>query len=132
MKPLCSSTIFLQMARPMPVPSYWFLSCRRLNIPKICSEYFCSKPMPLSSYKDAAVFISRLFYGAFFRAVQLRPDFNNRGYIGVGILQRVAYQVIKQRLHQPGGLRINAAVLLLLILRFFSAIFSSIPCEYFL
>ena len=48
-KPLCFSTIFLQSARPIPVPSNSVLRWRRLNIWKICSAYFCSNPIPLSS-----------------------------------------------------------------------------------
>ena len=38
----------LQIARPMPVPGYFCRVCSRWKITKICSQYCCSMPMPLS------------------------------------------------------------------------------------
>ena len=47
--PLWFCTIFLQIASPIPVPSYSLLPWRRWKSSNICSAYFCSKPMPLSA-----------------------------------------------------------------------------------
>jgi hypothetical protein len=47
--PLWRSTIFRQIARPMPVPSYSLRPCKRWKIWKMRSRYFSSKPTPLSS-----------------------------------------------------------------------------------
>src|SRR5580704_3596042 len=44
----CRSTIFLQMANPIPVPANSSRLCRRWNIPKILSKYCGSMPNPLS------------------------------------------------------------------------------------
>src|SRR5476649_1099634 len=46
--PPCRSTIFLQMASPMPVPANSSRLCRRWNMPKILSKYWASIPSPLS------------------------------------------------------------------------------------
>ena len=46
-EPPYPSTIFWQIARPIPVPGYLF-PCRRLKMPKTCLEYCGSIPMPLS------------------------------------------------------------------------------------
>ncbi len=48
MSPPCRSTILLQMARPIPVPSYSPLACSRWNILKIRSACRGSMPIPLS------------------------------------------------------------------------------------
>src|SRR5271154_7003958 len=48
MAPPCRSTIFLQMANPMPVPANSSRLCSRWNIPKIFSKYCGSIPRPLS------------------------------------------------------------------------------------
>src|SRR5580693_436455 len=45
---LCRSTIFLQMANPMPVPANSSRLWSRWNIPKIFSKYCGSIPRPLS------------------------------------------------------------------------------------
>src|SRR5712692_2588038 len=47
-RPPCCSTIFLQMAKPIPVPSYSSRLCKRWKIRKIRSRYCGSIPMPLS------------------------------------------------------------------------------------
>src|SRR5208282_5740276 len=44
MLPPCRSTIFLQIAKPMPVPANSSRLCRRWNIPKIFSKYCGSIP----------------------------------------------------------------------------------------
>src|SRR5580700_1571985 len=46
--PPCRSTIFLQMASPMPVPANSSRLCSRWNMPKILSKYCGSIPNPLS------------------------------------------------------------------------------------
>src|ERR1700727_3156757 len=46
--PPCLSTIFLQMASPMPVPANSSRLCSRWNMPKILSKYCGSIPNPLS------------------------------------------------------------------------------------
>src|ERR1700687_1814823 len=48
MVPPCRSTIFLQMANPMPVPANSSRLCNRWNTPKILSKYCGSIPNPLS------------------------------------------------------------------------------------
>jgi signal transduction histidine kinase len=48
MSPPCRSTIFLQMANPMPVPANSSRLCSRWNMPKILSKYCGSIPSPLS------------------------------------------------------------------------------------
>ena len=48
MRPPWRSTIFLQMARPMPVPGYSFRVCSRWKMTKMRSKYSGSMPMPLS------------------------------------------------------------------------------------
>ena len=48
MRPPWNSTILLQIARPMPVPVYSSLGCRRWKITKIRSAYRGAMPMPLS------------------------------------------------------------------------------------
>src|SRR5229473_4902463 len=48
MLPPCRSTIFLQMASPIPVPANSSRLCSRWNIPKIFSKYCASIPNPLS------------------------------------------------------------------------------------
>src|SRR5271170_6829743 len=48
MLPPCRSTIFLQMAKPMPVPANSSRLCSRWNTPKILSKYCGSIPSPLS------------------------------------------------------------------------------------
>src|SRR5712692_10871806 len=47
-RPPCCSTIFLQMANPIPVPSYSSRLWSRWKIRKIRSRYFASMPTPLS------------------------------------------------------------------------------------
>ena len=49
--PPCRSTILRHMARPIPVPSYSLLPCRRWKGTNMRSRYCSSKPMPLSSTK---------------------------------------------------------------------------------
>src|SRR5258706_555245 len=49
MRPPWRSTTFLQMARPMPVPGYSPIVCRRWNSMKMRSKYCGSMPMPLSA-----------------------------------------------------------------------------------
>src|SRR6266850_8461186 len=46
MRPPWRSTTFLQMARPMPVPGYSPIVCRRWNSMKMRSKYCGSMPMP--------------------------------------------------------------------------------------
>jgi putative ABC transport system permease protein len=46
--PPCRSTIFLQIARPIPVPANSSRLWRRWNIPKMRSKYWASMPSPLS------------------------------------------------------------------------------------
>src|SRR6185369_2719437 len=46
--PPCRSTIFLQIASPMPVPANSSRLCSRWNMPKIFSKYCGSIPSPLS------------------------------------------------------------------------------------
>src|ERR1700682_861113 len=48
MLPPCRSTIFLQMANPMPVPANSSRLCSRWNMPKIFSKYCESIPSALS------------------------------------------------------------------------------------
>ena len=48
MLPPCRSTIFLQMAKPMPVPANSSRLWSRWNMPKILSKYCGSIPSPLS------------------------------------------------------------------------------------
>src|ERR1700733_7649536 len=57
--PPCRSTIFLQIANPMPVPSKSSRLCRRWNMPKILSKYCDSIPSPLSSTEN--IHFSQLF-----------------------------------------------------------------------
>src|SRR5713226_1198098 len=47
-RPPCCSTIFLQMANPIPVPGYSSRLWSRWKIRKIRSRYFASMPTPLS------------------------------------------------------------------------------------
>src|SRR5712691_10442974 len=47
-RPPCLSTIFLQTARPMPVPGYSSRRWSRWNMTKSRSKYFGSMPIPLS------------------------------------------------------------------------------------
>ena len=51
MLPPCRSTIFLQIARPMPVPANSSRLCSRWNMPKILSKYCGSIPSPLSLHR---------------------------------------------------------------------------------
>src|ERR1700733_11833837 len=63
MLPPCRSTIFLQMANPMPVPSNSSRLCKRSNMPNILSKYFASIPSPLSLTEKthlASPFFARL------------------------------------------------------------------------
>src|SRR5665647_224939 len=46
--PPCLSTIFLQIASPMPVPGYSSFLCSLLKTSKIFPEYCGSIPIPLS------------------------------------------------------------------------------------
>src|ERR1700722_1738119 len=48
MTPPCLSTIFLQMANPIPVPANASRLCSLWNMPKILSKYCGSIPSPLS------------------------------------------------------------------------------------
>src|SRR5208282_6903441 len=48
MVPPCRSTIFLQMAKPMPVPANSSRLCNRWNMPNIFSKYCGLIPNPLS------------------------------------------------------------------------------------
>src|SRR5205085_6225732 len=49
MRPPWRSTTFLQIARPMPVPGYSPMVCRRWKSMKMRSKYCGSMPMPLSA-----------------------------------------------------------------------------------
>src|SRR5680860_384773 len=57
MLPPCRSTIFLQMANPMPVPANLSLLCSRWNMPKIFSKYCESIPSPLSCTENTHFFL---------------------------------------------------------------------------
>ncbi len=56
MLPPWRSTIFLQMASPMPVPANSSRLCRRWNMPKILSKYCESIPSPLSLTENTHFF----------------------------------------------------------------------------
>src|ERR1700675_80052 len=56
MLPPCRSTIFLQMANPMPVPSNSSRLCSRWNISNIFSKYWESMPIPLSCTENVHFF----------------------------------------------------------------------------
>src|SRR6266436_5617749 len=62
MLPPCRSTIFLQMANPMPVPENCSRVCSRWNMPKIFSKYCESIPSPLS--RTANIHFSSPFLAA--------------------------------------------------------------------
>ena len=53
MRPPQFSTIFLVMDRPMPVPEYSSLVCRRWNNSNILVKYSSEMPMPLSATQNS-------------------------------------------------------------------------------
>ena len=55
--PPCFSAMCLHSASPSPVPSYWFLECSLVKVLKMVSEYFGSKPMPLSEIFNFTAFL---------------------------------------------------------------------------
>src|SRR5215207_4450463 len=59
MRPPWRSTIFLQIARPMPVPGYSARVCRRWNSTQIRSRYCDSMPIPLSCTPKTQSWLSR-------------------------------------------------------------------------
>ena len=100
MLPPCRSTIFLQMANPMPVPANSSRLCSRWNMPKILSKYCGSIPSPLSLHREDP-FLPAIPGGG---DVYLRDS-------GALVLDGVADEVLKQlnQLHlvrQDGGQRI--------------------------
>ena len=100
MLPPCRSTIFLQMANPMPVPANSSRLCSRWNMPKILSKYCGSIPSPLSCTENIHCF-----------PPFLAAEMWTFGHSGVLILDGVADQVLKQldQLHlvrHDGGQRI--------------------------
>src|SRR5215813_1603544 len=58
-RPPWRSTIFLQIANPMPVPGYSLRECNRWKIWKIRSACCGSRPMPLSSTENTHCVLSR-------------------------------------------------------------------------
>ena len=88
--------IFLQIARPMPLPGYSVRACRRWNTTKIFSASSGAMPIPLSVTLEQPLLI-----------LVFRLHGNLRRFLAAE-LDRVADQVLEE-LRQLGAVRPNRA-----------------------